>query len=105
MIRSLARAFVIGRAAIRRTRRLGTVSLLVVALVTLSGVASAGTVNSANQSPSANWWIWAAGLHTGDPTCGVTAQGSLFFVSEIPPPPKQNCIVAPRQRVLAAVIN
>ena len=103
MIRSLARALVVGRAARGRTRRLAVVSLLVIALASLSGVASASTVNTANQSPSAGWWIWAAGLHNGDPTCGVTQQGSLFFVSEIAP--TQNCIVAHGQRVLAAVIN
>ena len=103
MIRSFARALVVGRAARGRTRRLATVSLLVIALASLSGVASASTVNTANQSPSADWWIWAAGLHNSDPTCGVTGQGSLFFVSEITP--TQNCTVAHGQRVLAAVIN
>ena len=103
MIRSLARALPVGRAARGRTRRLATISLLVISLASFSGVASASTVNTANQSPSADWWIWAAGLPSGDPTCGVTGQGSLFFVSEIAS--TQKCTVASGQTVLAAVIN
>ncbi len=72
-------------------------------LASLTGVASASAVQTASPSPSAAWWIWAAGLQQGDPTCGVTGQGSLFFVSELASP--ADCTVAPGQQVLAAVIN
>ena len=94
MIRSVAQ---VGRSE-GRTRRLATAALLVITLASLSGVASASTVD-----PSASWWIWAAGLRKGDPTCGVTGQGSLFFVSELAA--TQTCKVANGQTVLAAVIN
>lgn len=103
MIRLLARALAVGKGVRRRTRLLAVVTLLVMPLVSLSGVASASAVQTASPSPSADWWIWAAGLHQGDPTCGVTGQGPLFFVSEIAP--TADCTVAHGQQVLAAVIN
>ena len=105
MIKSFAGTILVGRAARGRTCLLAVVSLLVIPLASFSGVASASTVNTASQSPSADWWVWAAGLRSGDPTCGVTGQGSLFFVSEITPPNCTVATVAHGQTVLAAVIN
>ncbi|MGZ4515930.1 MAG: hypothetical protein ACXVX5_14765 [Mycobacterium sp.] len=84
---------------------LAVITLVMIPLASLGGVASASTVNAASQSPSADWWIWAAGLQQGQPTCGVTGQGPLFFVSELTPPSPNQCTVAHGQRVLAAVIN
>ncbi len=103
MIKSLARALTAGKGVRRRTRLLAVVTLLVMPLVSLTGVASASAAQTASRSPSAAWWIWAAGLQQGQPTCGVTGQGHLFFVSEIAP--TADCTVAPRQQVLSAVIN
>ena len=103
MIRSLARALAVGKGVRRRTRLLAVVTLLVMPLASLTGVASASAVQTASPSPSAAWWIWAAGLPQGSPTCGVTRQGPLFFVSELASP--ADCTVAHGQHVLAAVIN
>ena len=103
MIRSLARALAVGKGVRRRTRLLAVVTLLMVPLVSLTGVASASALQTASPSRSAAWWIWAAGLQQGQPTCGITGQGPLFFVSELTSP--QDCTVARGQQVLAAVIN
>ena len=102
MIRALARALVVVSARYR-IRMLAVITLVMIPLASLGGVASASTVNAASQSPSADWWIWAAGLQQGQPTCGVTGQGPLFFVSELASP--ADCTGAHGQRVLAAVIN
>ena len=102
MIRSLAQALAVGKGVSRRARLLAVASLLVMPLVSLGGVATASAAQAAPSSPSADWWNWAAGLTPTDPTCGVTGQGPLFFVSEFA---SVSCTVAPGQQVLAAVIN
>ena len=104
MIRPFARALAVDKDVRRRTCLLAVVvTLLVMPMLSLSGVASASPVRTISPSPSAAWWIWAAGLQQGQPTCGVTGQGPLFFVSELTSP--QDCTVARGQQVLSAVIN
>ena len=104
MIRSLARTLAVGKGVRRRTSLLAAVVTVLMPLLSLSGVASAGVVqNPPSSSPTAAWWIFAAGLQQGQPTCGVTGQGRLFFVSEIAS--TQDCTVGHKQHVLAAVIN